>query len=116
VHPPPPRAHAHPPLRAHVQPPLPPDSTGRLRRAAAEDIHAACTEAFADLHRKCLAENPLSGSTITCVVVNTTRREVSCANVGDSSALLVPNLARMGEPPVELSRRRTRTMRAEYRW
>mmetsp|Transcript_11245 Transcript_11245/g.36791 ORF Transcript_11245/g.36791 Transcript_11245/m.36791 type:complete len:357 (-) Transcript_11245:344-1414(-) len=77
--------------------------SARLDRADEASIHAACTEAFGELHERCLKANPLSGSTVTVCLVNATRREVTCANVGDTFAILVPNMSEFGDKPVTLS-------------
>ena len=50
----------------------------------------ACKEAFRQAHAAACASGVTSGSTLTVCCVNLSRREVTCANVGDSSAYLVP--------------------------
>lgn len=57
--------------------------------ASAESLRSACASAFLATHSDCLAATGTAGATLTIVVVNETRAELTVANAGDSAALLV---------------------------
>jgi serine/threonine protein phosphatase PrpC len=54
-----------------------------------EGLRAACARVFGRLHDEVVARCGTAGTTLTVVIINETRKEVTCANVGDSSAMLV---------------------------
>eukprot|EP00966_Prymnesium_polylepis_P284064 6562082-Prymnesium_polylepis.1 len=60
--------------------------------ADAKSLRAAARKAFARAHDAVLALDPptTAGATLTVCMINPARREVTCAHVGDSIALLVP--------------------------
>ncbi|KAL1508738.1 hypothetical protein AB1Y20_004833 [Prymnesium parvum] len=60
--------------------------------ADAQILRRAARSSFERLHEDVLALSPptTSGSTLTLCVLNPTRREITCAHVGDSVAILVP--------------------------
>lgn len=58
--------------------------------ADAASLQAACSRAFATVHAAvCERESADAGACVTVVAINEGRGEVTCAHVGDSSALLV---------------------------
>eukprot|EP00966_Prymnesium_polylepis_P322915 7379143-Prymnesium_polylepis.1 len=59
--------------------------------ASAESLRAACATAFLRLHHEATAAcaRDFPGSTLTIVAFNEARNELTCANAGDSAALLV---------------------------
>jgi serine/threonine protein phosphatase PrpC len=60
-----------------------------IHGSSGEALRAACTRVFARLHGEVIAACGTSGTTLTIVIINELRGEMTCANVGDSSALLV---------------------------
>ena len=73
----------------HVSEKLIPYICQRAADGSAEALHEAVVEGFAEMHKSVCALGGLSGTTLTVVVYNATRGELSSWNVGDSSALLV---------------------------
>ena len=57
--------------------------------SSGEALQAACARAFRRLHTYAIESFPSAGTTLTIAIVNDERRELTCANVGDSSAILV---------------------------
>jgi len=62
-------------------------------KAEAKLLRQAARTAFVRLHEEVLAFDPptTAGTTLTLAAVNPARREVTCAHVGDSVALLIPH-------------------------
>mmetsp|Transcript_45343 Transcript_45343/g.119001 ORF Transcript_45343/g.119001 Transcript_45343/m.119001 type:complete len:467 (+) Transcript_45343:52-1452(+) len=61
--------------------------------AGAESLQSACRHAFARVNSDVLTEEGTSGATLTVVIINAGRGELTVANVGDSAALLVDTFA-----------------------
>ena len=60
-----------------------------IHGSSGKSLQAACARVFARLHSEVTASCGTSGTTLTIVIINEVQGELTCANVGDSSALLV---------------------------
>ncbi|KAL3919752.1 MAG: hypothetical protein SGPRY_005515, partial [Prymnesium sp.] len=63
----------------------------------AKCLRSACRKTFLKLHDEVLAITPptTAGTTLTLVIVNPKRREITCAHAGDSVAVMVPLTGKM---------------------
>jgi len=76
-------------------------AAGGFADASAKTFRGAARAVFATAHQEILDMQPptTAGTTLTILAVNPKRREITCAHVGDSVAMLVP---RDGSAPTEL--------------